>query len=542
MLNKRNKWSLSIGCIGRDLCYTLVSLFLLTYIQYTGLVNTEQFIALTIIIVLCRVWDAINDPMMGTIITNTNTRFGKYRPWVLIGAVSNAVVLVLLFTVRFQNGWANVAFLGIMYLLWGMTFTMNDISYWDLLPALTSDKKERDNLTTLVAVFASVGAFASGGIVPLLTTGNMVNAYRWISIIFAAVFLLCQLLVFFFVHDNKDDSFIVARHPENEKKEKKEKINLKGMVKILIGNKQLLVMAGVIFLYSLGSAILNAFGQNFFYFKFGYLGKEGGMGGGTMMFIFTVVYAVGTLLSQAVYPFLANRFKRKRLMDFSIISLVAGYVAFFIFANVLKETIGFIVLCILGVLIFIGQGVFYLTMLVMLTNTIEYGEWKTGRNDAAIAFTVRPFMVKLASALQYGIVAITLVICQLTKITDAAGQIEVVIGIVKEGGIAPNAIAVTEYLSTNYGLSTDTILRIGTSIGAATDIDGVVAGLQQYENGLFNASAGSMWGLTAVMCVLPIVLFVVAWIFQKEKYIIDEELYDDICKDLKKKKEVKENA
>ena len=141
MLNKRNKWSLSIGCIGRDLCYTLVSLFLLTYIQYTGLVNTEQFIALTIIIVLCRVWDAINDPMMGTIITNTNTRFGKYRPWVLIGAVSNAVVLVLLFTVRFQNGWANVAFLGIMYLLWGMTFTMNDISYWDLLPALTSDKK-----------------------------------------------------------------------------------------------------------------------------------------------------------------------------------------------------------------------------------------------------------------------------------------------------------------------------------------------------------------------------------------------------------------
>ena len=69
MLNKRNKWCLSLGCIGRDMSYTLVSLFLLTYLQYTGLFNTQQFIVLSVIIVICRVWDAINDPMMGTIIS-----------------------------------------------------------------------------------------------------------------------------------------------------------------------------------------------------------------------------------------------------------------------------------------------------------------------------------------------------------------------------------------------------------------------------------------------------------------------------------------
>ena len=119
ILNKRNKWSLSIGCIGRDLCYTLVSLFLLTYLQYTGLFNTTQFVVMSIIIIACRVWDAINDPMMGTIITNTKTRFGKYRPWVLIGAVLNSIFLVLMFTVRFENGWANVIFIGLSYLLWG---------------------------------------------------------------------------------------------------------------------------------------------------------------------------------------------------------------------------------------------------------------------------------------------------------------------------------------------------------------------------------------------------------------------------------------
>ena len=89
MNNNRNKWCYTTGCIGRDLTYTLVSLFFLTYIQYTNLLNTNQFVVLSVIIVLCRVWDAVNDPMMGTIISNTKSRLGKYRPWVLIGCVIN---------------------------------------------------------------------------------------------------------------------------------------------------------------------------------------------------------------------------------------------------------------------------------------------------------------------------------------------------------------------------------------------------------------------------------------------------------------------
>jgi melibiose permease/lactose/raffinose/galactose permease len=129
--------------------------------------------------------------MMGTIITNTKSRFGKYRPWVIIGALLNSIFLVLMFTVRLSNGWANVAYIGLAYLFWGMTFTMNDISYWDLLPALTSDKKERDNLTTMVAVFASIGAFASGGLIPILTPGDMIRAYRNCAIIFTIIFLIC---------------------------------------------------------------------------------------------------------------------------------------------------------------------------------------------------------------------------------------------------------------------------------------------------------------------------------------------------------------
>ena len=207
MISKKSKWSYAIGCTGRDMCYTLVSLFLLTYIQYTNLVNTTQFTVLTIIIVLCRVWDAINDPMMSTIISNTRTKFGKYRPGVLIGCISNAIILVLMFTLRIDItnnpnlGWWNVCILGILYLLWGMTYTTNDVSYWSLLPVLSEDKKDRDNLTTMVAIFASIGAVTAGGLIPLFTTGNMIEGYRLFAIIFAIIFLICQLNVFFFTHD-----------------------------------------------------------------------------------------------------------------------------------------------------------------------------------------------------------------------------------------------------------------------------------------------------------------------------------------------------
>ena len=128
---------------------------------------------MSVIIVLCRVWDAVNDPMMGTIISNTRTRFGKYRPWVLIGCIANLIFFIGLFTIRIDVGsnidtlgWWNVAILGICYLLWGMSFTMNDVSYWSLLPVLSEDKKERDTLTTMVSIFASVGSFVAGGVIP----------------------------------------------------------------------------------------------------------------------------------------------------------------------------------------------------------------------------------------------------------------------------------------------------------------------------------------------------------------------------------------
>ena len=490
MNKKRSKWSYAIGCTGRDMCYTLVSMYLLIYIQYSGLLDEAQFLVLTAIIVLCRVWDAVNDPMMGTIISNTKTRLGKYRPWVLIGCLTNALFLILLFTLRFDNGWVNVAVLGVTYLLWGMTFTMNDVSYWSLLPALAEDKEDRDKLTSMVAVFASVGAFAAGGLVPTFTTGNAIEGYKVFGITFASIFVICQLLVFFFTHDNKQGKFMLSK--EELASEPVEKaITLKDMVKILVRNKQLLVMAVVVLLYTTASGFLIAFGQNFFYFKFGF---DGGL-----VFIFTVIYAAGTLVSQSLFPIITKKFNRNQIVKTSLLVTIIGYLLFFVIANLpISPSLCFILLCVFGILVFGGQGVFYMVMLIMLTNTIEYDEWKTGERNEAVTFSVRPFMVKLSGAIQAGIVSVALVACGLYAITQEIGNLDVL----------KNLEQITE---------TQLIESANALLATANDLQ--------------------IFGLSAAMTIIPIILFVATYFIIKKKYIIDEVLYDQMIKEISERKE-----
>lgn len=498
MKNKRSKWCFATGCSGRDMCYNLVSMFFLMYVQYTNLLNKEQYAVLTTIVVICRVWDAINDPIMGTIISNTKTRFGKYRPWVLIGALTNAVFLILMFSLRVevkdninQLGWYNVIILGVSYLLWGMTFTMNDVSYWSLLPVLADGKQDRDKLTTMVAVFASIGAFVAGGLVPMLTPNNAIIAYRVISIVFALIFVASQIMVFFCVHDNKEDKFMIEKS-ESETGDKN--VSLKDMVKILFRNKQLLVMAAVVLLYTLAGGLLVAFGQNFFYFKFEY--------GGSQVFIFTIMYAIGTIVSQAIFPALASKFKRMDILRVCMIAVIVGYSLFFVVANLpIPANIAFILICCVGVFVFLGQGVFYMIMLVMLANTIEYDEWKNNERNDAVTFSVRSFMVKLAGALQAFIVSAALLVSGLYDITQLVGE--------QESIIASN--------QGNQAIIEEAEAKITELFTRASD--------------------GQMMVLSIFMTAVPVILLLSMTILIKKKYVITEDLYDQMVAEIAARKE-----
>ena len=476
-LDARSKWTYSAGGIGRDMTYTFIDLFLIVYIQYTIKLTSEQFMVLAGILVVYRIWDAINDPIMGAIIENTRTKWGKFKPWILLGAITNAIVVMILFTVRLE-GWAFIIFFAITYLIWDLTFTMNDIAYWSMLPALSKDEKSRIQLTSLVTIFASVGAFTAGGLVPFFTTGNAIEAYRMFAIIFGLCFIICQTM-----------TVLGVRREHDVIEVKEEGIGLRKMIKVVFSNKQLMWMSLVILLYYLGSALLNALGINFFYFEFGYTGLN--------MTIFTVVYALGTIISQIFYPLIAKGLNRDKICILSFIMIALGYLLFSLVGYLPFLPLNIIVISLIGIIIFVGQGLFYITILIMLTNTIEYGEYQTGERNESVLFSLRPFMAKMSSALQQGIVALILVVSGLYGLSQQ--------------------IADYEELKALDQITEDAF---------ATEVGNIVALADDPMKLLLRIG----------MTILPLILMTAAFFIIKKKYIIDEKTYRMMVEEIESRK------
>ena len=137
----REKLCFGIGAIGKDAICNLVGAFLMLYFTDT-LYLAPAFVG--VLFFVARIWDAINDPMMGMIVDNTHTRFGKFRIWLVIGTLVNSVVFVLLFHSFHLSGTALYIYVSVMYILYGMTYTIMDVPYWSWLPNLTNDPHERE--------------------------------------------------------------------------------------------------------------------------------------------------------------------------------------------------------------------------------------------------------------------------------------------------------------------------------------------------------------------------------------------------------------
>jgi len=116
---KRNLWMYPLGTVGRDMVYQLFNSFLLTYILITRNLTASQFLAITVIMIAARIFDAANDPIMGYIIEKTRTRWGKFKPWLVIGMVSTVFVIVTVFNTTLQ-GWPFVILFGVIYFLYSI--------------------------------------------------------------------------------------------------------------------------------------------------------------------------------------------------------------------------------------------------------------------------------------------------------------------------------------------------------------------------------------------------------------------------------------
>ena len=385
--NNRNRICFGLGTIGRDMFYSMVSLFLLVYITEVLIVSDATLLILTTVLTGLRIFDAVNDPIMGIIVDNTRSRFGKFKPGILLGAIVGAGAMLLLFTDLGLTGAGYIVVFAVCYLLWDVFFGLNDIAYWSMLPALTTDQKQREKIGSFARICANIGLFTVViGIIPLTNalgeaTGNLKQGWFYFAIIIIVLMLGFQSITLFGV-----------KEPKGYFKEE-EKTSLMEMFRVIFKNDQLLWVAIAMSLFMIGYMTTTSFGV--YYFKYAY-GDE------NMYSIFAAVLGVSQLTALSVFTWFSKRYTRKNLYTFATTIVVVGYIIFF-FAPMNMAFIG-----IAGVLLFVGQAFIQLLMLMFLADTIEYGQWKLGKRNESVTFSVQPFINKIGGAIANGVVGLTL--------------------------------------------------------------------------------------------------------------------------------------
>lgn len=385
----RNRFCFGLGTIGRDMFYTMVSMYILVYVTEVLNVPDATLGLLTAVLLVLKIFDAVNDPMMGLIVDNTKSRFGKFKPWMLIGAILGGACMVLMFWDSGLAGIAYVALFAVIYLVWDVFYGLNDIAYWSMMPTLSTDQKQRERIGSFARICADVGLFAVVvGIVP--ATNALSDAMEspklgwfYFAVIIAVVMVAFQLITLFGVKERKGYF------------KEEERTTLRDMFRVLFRNDQLMWVAIAMSLFMIGYCTTTGFGIHFF--KYAY-GDE------NMYSMFALVLGISQLTSLSVFTWFRKRFTRRKLYSGATILVILGYALFF-FAPMNMAYIGAA-----GVMIFLGEAFIQMITLMSLADSIEYGQWKMGKRNESITFSVQPFINKLGAAIANGVLGLTLII------------------------------------------------------------------------------------------------------------------------------------
>ncbi|MDR2943065.1 MAG: glycoside-pentoside-hexuronide (GPH):cation symporter [Treponema sp.] len=397
----RNRLTFGLGTFGRDMVYSLVSMYLIFYLTDVIKLSTSTLWWVAGIILAARIFDALNDPIMGCIVDNTRTRWGKFKPWIVIGVPVSAAVTILLFTDLGLTGGAFIGAFAVFYLIWGISYTIHDISYWSMLPVLSIDQKEREKIGAIARICANIGLFfVVAGIVPLTAIfgerlGSLQKGYSVFAVMVSLIMAAGMCITLFGV---KETTLIADR---------KQGTPLRELMRIIFKNDQLFFTAIAMSLFMIGYTTTASFGL--YFFKYAY-GDEG------MYAIFALVLGVSQITALAIFPLFSKRFDRKTLFTAAIILIATGYIVFF-FAPVTTMTF----IGIGGTLIFIGQSFVQLLMLMFLADSVDYGHWKLGKRNDSITFSLQPLINKMGGAISSGIVSAVIIVSGIKDADTAAG-------------------------------------------------------------------------------------------------------------------------
>lgn len=418
MSNGKNRiWqriAYACGTFGHDVFYAMIGTYFMIFVT-SNLFKSEDptndaymiGIVTTIILVL-RIAELFVDPFIGNIIDKTKTRWGRFKPWVLGGAVIAAVTLAMLFTdmggLTVSNPTLYLIIFAIVYFIMDIFYSAKDVAIWSMIPALSFDSHEREVTATIARIGSVFGAqMVTVIVMPVVLyfsinqNGGAGDPTGWFAFacIGGGIATLGAIILGLGTHEQ-----------ENALRENKEETSAKDVMKVLTKNDQLLWMAIAYLVYGIGINIVNNF--NLYYFIYV-------IGDATKFSILGVINTVIGLLAVAAFPILTTKFSRRKLFFSSIAVMTAALVLY-----AMSGTNVTLALIAAG-LFTLPQALIFLVVLMTITDSVEYGQLKLGHRDEAVCLCVRPLVDKFAGAVSSGIIGLAAIWVGMTGGASASG-------------------------------------------------------------------------------------------------------------------------
>ena len=384
----KTKLSYGLGAFGKDFIWALTATFLMFY--FTDIAGIAPAFIGTVFLV-ARIMDAFTDPVMGMIVDNTRSRYGKFRPWILIGTLVNSLFVVALFLTHTVPSKWTYAYAAFTYIMWGLTYTIMDIPFWSMISSLSKSREERERIVVWPRLFATVAGALIGtyGLttVDFFGEGNMGTGFIYLSVFCVIAFIISSIIT------------IVNVKPVTESSSSAEKLSFKDIINTIKLNDQLRVLVAFVLLYGIGASFVG--GLNIYYVV-QVLGRQ------DLFAMMALIGSVGGPLAVLSFPYLCNHIPRRYLW-LLVVGAQAMHSLILITAIITGQE-NAIFLGAAAVFMSVSGGLNGVLMLVLLGDIIDYGEHKTGQRTESIIFSSVTMLTKANGAVSAFLIGITLTV------------------------------------------------------------------------------------------------------------------------------------
>lgn len=384
-MNISTKLSYGFGALGKDFSLAVVNTFLFFYLTEVATIAPAT---LGIIFLVARIWDMIDDPLWGYIFTKFYARYGTYKPWILLGNILNCVLMVACFSTHYFDGTTQVIYLAVVYICWGIAYTMCDAPFWALIPNITLDRKERENLLPYPRIAASLGYYLASilGIYAVHLLGNVSEGLGYL--LFALLGGLLAILSALVTCKWTEQNYHLASTVD---------FKFADAFTVITKNQQFLVLIVVALCFLVGAGISDS--VKLYLFKYA-------LGGEEHFSTLNLASAFTAFLTLISFNYLLKLTSRRWLFTLALISSFLAAIVLAIGSLGYLPTLLAILLA--GILSGFTTAVYWLLIMIMVADTIDYGTVTLNLRSEAIYYSINTLLGKCAGAISGFVLGLTL--------------------------------------------------------------------------------------------------------------------------------------